>query len=128
MRDEHVVAVGVREGDFADAKIRRASTATEILDHLGDRDFFVHLDVDAIDPRFMPYVDTPEPDGLTPDALKEILEPLVAHPRAAGMELTIYDPRDDHDGRGAELLVQILEHVTAARRHAPRRESDPTGA
>ncbi len=111
VRDEHVVAVGVRDGDFAGTGIRTATTADEVLALLGDRPFFVHLDVDALDPAFMPFVDSPEPGGLDPDALVSLLAPLVGHPNAIGMELTIYDPREDHDGRGAELLVQILERA-----------------
>ena len=107
-RDEHVVAVGVRDGDFGDADIRIATTADEVLAQLGDRDFFVHVDVDVLDPSFMPFVDSPEPGGLDPDALVALVAPLVRHPRAVGMELTIYDPRHDRDGRGAELLVDIL--------------------
>ncbi|HUP59632.1 MAG TPA: hypothetical protein VNA69_04350 [Thermoanaerobaculia bacterium] len=46
-----------------------------------------------------------------PDALVDVLKPLVRHPRAVGMELTIYDPRRDHDGRGAALLAEILERA-----------------
>lgn len=111
VRDEHVVAVGVRDGDFADANIRTASTASEVLEHLGDREFFVHLDVDVLDPAFMPFVDSPEPGGLDPDELVALLAPLVRHPNAIGMELTIYDPRDDRHGRGAALLVDILERA-----------------
>lgn len=109
VRDEHVVAIGIRDGDFGDAEIATATTADEALAHLGDRDFFVHLDVDALDPSFMPFVDSPEPGGLDPETLVALLAPLVRHPRAVGMELTIYDPRDDHDGRGAELLAAIVE-------------------
>jgi arginase len=109
VRDEHVVAVGIREGNFADASIRTASTASEVLAHLGDREFFIHLDVDALDPSFMPFVDSPEPGGLDPAALTSLLAPLVRHPRAIGMEMTIYDPRHDHDSRGAALLADILE-------------------
>ena len=78
---------------------------------LGDRDFFVHVDVDVLDPVFMPFVDTPEPGGLHPDTLTALLAPLVRHPRAVGMEMTIYDPRNDHDGRGAVLLADILERA-----------------
>lgn len=115
VRDEHVVAVGVRDGDFAGTGIRTATTADEVLALLGDRPFFVHLDVDALDPAFMPFVDSPEPGGLDPDALVSLLAPLVGHPNAIGMELTIYDPREDHDGRGAELLVQILERAYSDR-------------
>jgi len=106
VEDEGVVTVGIRDGR---TPFRSARTADEVLAHLGDRDFFVHVDADVLDPSFMPFVDSPEPHGLTPDELVEVLAPLVRHPRARGMELTIYDPREDHDGRGAELLVSILE-------------------
>src|SRR6185503_471250 len=82
VRDEHVVAVGIRDGDFGDANICTAATASAVLDHLGDRDFFIHLDVDALDPSFMPFVDSPEPDGPDPEGLIELLTPLVRHPRA----------------------------------------------
>ncbi len=112
VRDEDVVAVGVRspDGDFATGKIPVvAPEASEVLQRLGDRDFFVHLDVDALDPAFMPFVDSPEPGGLTPAQLQALLAPVVQHPRAVGMEVTIYDPRHDHDGRGAALLADILE-------------------
>ena len=106
VEDDGVVTVGIRDGC---TPFRRADTADEVLAHLGDRDFFVHVDADVLDPRFMPFVDSPEPDGLSPDELIALLAPLVWHPRARGMELTIYDPREDRDGRGAELLVTILE-------------------
>jgi arginase len=109
VRDEHVVAVGIRDGDFAGANIRSASTSSEVLEQIGGREFFVHVDVDVLDPSFMPFVDSPEPGGLDPEALTALMTPLVRHPNAIGMELTIYDPRNDHDGRGAALLAGILE-------------------
>ena len=111
VRDENVVAVGIRDSDapFGGVKFRSATSASDVLDHFGDREFFVHVDVDALDPEFMPFVDTPEPGGLHPDSLTEMLARLVRHPNAVGMEMTIYDPRNDHESRGAELLVRILE-------------------
>ena len=111
VRDEHVVTVGVRDGSFGDANIRSARTAAEVLEHVGDRDFFVHVDADVLDPAFMPFVDSPTPGGIDPDGLTALLAPLVAHPRGVGMELTIYDPREDRDGRGAALLAGILERA-----------------
>ena len=117
VRDEDVFTAGVRDGDFAGTKIRTARTADEI--DFGGRPFFIHVDADALDPSFMPFVDSPEPGGLTPDELTELLAPLVANPDAIGMELTIYDPRDDRDGRGAKLLVEILERALNGVRRAP---------
>ena len=112
IEDERVVTVGVRDGEMP---FRRAQTADEVLAQVGDGDFFIHVDADVLDPSYMPFVDSPEPDGMTPDELVALLAPLVRHPRARGMELTIYDPRDDHDGRGAELLVSILERSFGVR-------------
>ena len=111
VHDEHVVAVGVRDGGFGEARIRSAATADQILEHLGGRDFFIHLDVDVLDPSLMPFVDSPEPGGLDRAELTSLLIPLVKHPRAIGMEMTIYDPRRDVDGRGAALLAGILEEA-----------------
>ena len=108
VRAENVVAIGVRDGDFAGTGIPVAQTADEAADHLGELPFFIHLDVDVLDPDVMPFVDSPEPGGMTAEELVRVLRPLVRHPRAIGMEMTIYDPRDDHDGRGAALLVDIL--------------------
>lgn len=107
VREERVVTVAVRDEP---SPLRSASSAEEVLAAIGDDDFFVHLDVDALDPRWMPFVDSPEPNGLSPDELTSILRPLLAHPRAVGMQVTIYDPRDDHDGRGAALLVDVIAH------------------
>jgi arginase len=113
VRDQDVIAIGIREGTFDGTAIRTANTAAETLDLLRDRDFFIHVDVDVLDPAFMPFVDSPVPGGLDPDALTSLLAPLVHHPRAAGMEMTIYDPRDDGEGRGAALLADILERAFA---------------
>jgi arginase len=111
VREEHVAAIGIRDGDFAGSRIREAANAEEALHVVGDRPFFVHVDADVLDPSIMPFVDSPEPNGLSAEELATILRPLVTHPRAVGLELTIYDPRHDHDGRGAELLVGLLERA-----------------
>ncbi len=42
-----------------------------------------------------------------------MLRRLVALPGALGMELTIYDPRYDDEGKGAALLVDVLAKAFA---------------
>ena len=73
--------------------------------------FWIHVDADVVDPGQVPAVDSPEPDGLRIDELTELLRPLVAHPRALGLELTIYDPALDTDGRSAANLVALLGNL-----------------
>jgi arginase len=76
--------------------------------------FWVHLDVDVLDPAIMPAVDSPEPAGPGLDEIADLLVPLVQHPKALGLELTIYDPAlDDAERSCGKRLVNLLERVLA---------------
>jgi arginase len=78
----------------------------------GVRGFWIHLDVDVLNPSVMPAVDSPEPGGPTLDELVHLLAPLVRHPLAVGLDLSIYDPALDADRSGARQLVGLLEKLT----------------
>jgi arginase len=69
------------------------------------------LDADVINPTVMPAVDSPEPGGPTINEVVDLLTPLVRHPRALGLELTIYDPGLDPDRSCATRLVTSLENL-----------------
>jgi arginase len=73
--------------------------------------FWIHCDADVLDPAVMPAVDTPLDDGLTADELADVLGPLVRHPQAVGLQVTIYDPTLDPDRTAAACLVSILERA-----------------
>lgn len=100
--------------DIPDAEVRRIgtrATADRALERLTSRHldgFWIHVDADVVDPVEVPAVDSPEPNGLSVDDLAEILSPLVAHPRALGMELTIYDPALDAGRDSARNLASLL--------------------
>ncbi|MFI6034339.1 arginase family protein [Streptomyces sp. NPDC051315] len=70
--------------------------------------FWVHFDADVLDPTVMPAVDSPDPDGLLPDELVALLSPLLASPRCAGLNVTIYDPDLDPEGTAGALLADIV--------------------
>ncbi len=73
--------------------------------------FWIHVDADVLDPAIMPAVDSPLPGGLALDELAELLNPLVRHPQALGIQLTIYDPTLDADRSCAARLVTLLENL-----------------
>ncbi|MCQ8240050.1 arginase family protein [Rhizosaccharibacter radicis] len=73
--------------------------------------FWLHLDVDVMDRDLMPAVDCPGTPGLSPEMLRAILAPLVAHPRCLGMTVTILDPELDTDGRCAGTIVELLRRL-----------------
>jgi arginase len=67
------------------------------------------VDADVLDPVVMPAVGSPEPGGPGIDELAALLAPLVSHPNALGMALTLYDPSLDPDRSSAARLVGLLE-------------------
>ncbi|MFC8089211.1 arginase family protein [Streptomyces sp. NPDC057301] len=70
--------------------------------------FWVHLDADVLDPSVMPAVDSPDPEGLTPDELVALLRPLLASAHCVGLNVTIYDPDLDPEGTAGALLADTI--------------------
>lgn len=91
-----------------------AAVAAATLARLSDVSrIWIHIDADVLDPSVMPAVDSPEPSGLSVDELVGLIRPFVSDPRAVGLQLTIYDPNLDSDGRCAETLASALEQTLA---------------
>jgi arginase len=70
--------------------------------------FFIHLDADCLDDRIMPAVDYRLPDGFSWSEITSILRAAVGSRRAVGMEVTIYNPALDEDGRAGRELTNLL--------------------
>ena len=132
VRDRDVVVLGIRDYDecrdelvalkiqlAAAEDIRRdaEAVAREALIGLESAElsgFWAHLDADVLDPSVMPAVDSPDPNGLTIDEVRSLLRPLLASPRCAGFQLTVYDPDLDPDASCARLLADLVERALAA--------------
>jgi arginase len=117
VRGEDVVHLGRRDDGYGHEALahfgiddlgRDASAAGALARLRAVDGYWVHFDVDVLDPTLMPAVDSPVPGGLDAARAAELLGPVVADPRALGLQVTIYDPGLDPDGRGASSLVGIL--------------------
>jgi arginase len=131
LRDEDLVVFGFRDADHAAAEGSRPLAPTihaidlpsvrergaeraarDALAHLertgGPAGFWVHLDVDVLDDAIMPAVDYHLPDGLTWKELIAVLRTAVASDHATGLDITIFNPTLDPDGRVARSLVDAL--------------------
>ena len=88
-----------------------AETAATVLDRVAPSDlsgFWIHVDADVLNPEAMPAVGSPEPGGPNIDELAALLAPLVDHPKALGIALSLYDPSLDPDRSSAARLVELL--------------------
>ena len=83
-----------------------ARTILDVADRAGLDGYWIHLDVDILDPGVMPAVDSPDPGGLSAAELAGLLAALA--PRAVGAQVTVFDPDLDPDGSHARLLTDVL--------------------
>ena len=129
VRDEDVVVFGPRHLlDATQATQAIRSTAIKLYDlehvrqtgisravaaglaHLVSQGegFWIHLDVDVLNNDIMPAVDSPQPGGLGYNELIETLQLLLASEKAVGLDITIFDPELDPDGRLAAQLTNAI--------------------
>lgn len=105
-----VAHIGCRDDneEIAEARSRLAlvSPASAGVPTIPFEQFWLHLDVDVLDPSFMPAVDSPDPGGFSPDELVRLLRSLA--PRAIGAQVTVFDPDLDPTGEYAALLTDVI--------------------
>jgi arginase len=132
VRDEDVVAFGFRDAEeqaeygsqplpstlraFDLASIRARgidAAAREAIAHLTrgdgpDRGFWIHVDADVLNDEIMPAVDYRLPGGLAWEELTAVMRAAIDSGRAAGLEVTIYNPKLDPSGAGARGLADAI--------------------
>ena len=87
--------------------------AKRFLEKMHDEEvkgFWIHLDVDVLDDKLMPCVDSRQPDGLSYKELRLILHSLLTSGLATGMDITILDPDLDSTGMYA---IQFVNELTS---------------
>lgn len=85
-----------------------AARALQRLHERGLSPFWIHLDVDVIDPEYVSAVDSPAPGGLTLPELAHLISGLVDAPESVGMQVSVFDPDLDPDGEQAARLTDAL--------------------
>jgi arginase len=124
-QDSDVVVLGIRPKDEYRLELRAAGIAYRAVpelrsdgaarsaqwarNELDECDgYWVHVDVDVLDPAVMPAVDAPDPGGIAYAELELLLAGLVATSRCLGVEVTVFDPDYDPDGEYAAEITSML--------------------
>jgi arginase len=137
-RDVDVVVLGIRAQDEYRLDLQAAGIVTRPVpmlrvegaarsaqwarDQLVDcAGYWVHVDVDVLDPAVMPAVDAPDPGGIAFPELELLLIGLVESPHCLGVEITVFDPDYDPDGRyAAEITSAVVSGLAPVRTVTPR--------
>jgi arginase len=124
-RDVDVVLLGIRTHDEYRLDLQAAGIVARAVPELRSdgaarsaqwardqlRDcagFWIHVDVDVLDPAVMPAVDAPDVGGIAYRELEILLSGLVSDPRCVGVQVTVFDPDYDPDGQYAAEVTDVL--------------------
>ena len=110
---EEAVILGARTGSPAEWDRAQESDVTVVAPeevagfdvdaHLNGRRAYLSVDIDAADPGFAPGTGTPEPFGLAPRELRDVVRAVA--PSAAGFDVVEVNDRDD--GQAASLAAKL---------------------
>lgn len=75
--------------------------------------FWIHLDIDVLDGKIMPAVDSPGSPGLSVEQLIELTKPLAQHQRCLGASVSVFDPDLDPDGVFATTIADLTAEIFA---------------
>ena len=94
-------------------KTGASDVAEEAARHLDNRSDWIacHLDVDVVDPAFIPSVNYPTPGGLTVDEASIIVRAVLKTGKLRVLELAAYNPSKDRGGSSAERLLELVGKI-----------------
>jgi len=126
-RDEDIIQIGERASPedrdrIPDTGIAQVTTqhilaegvdrvASGVLERLRKSDIdraWLHVDLDVLDEKVMPAVDSPGSPGLDFEQLAELVHALCASGRIAGADFAIYDPERDPGLHYARPIVECI--------------------
>jgi len=97
--NKNITQVGIRsqskeEKEFAkENNIKQLSINDNILENLKEN-VYISLDLDALDPKEMPAVGTPEPNGLTFKEIKNLLKQVFQNKNVIGIDIVELSPKE----------------------------------
>jgi arginase len=102
--------------------VRKGAPFAEVVDWLASRSdlLYLHVDLDVLDPRFVPSASTPAADGLTVDELARAMSAVLGTGKVAAIAVTSLNPGAGTRGqRSLESVLTLLERALPAWREAP---------
>lgn len=97
----------------------------KLLDKKPHKPIHLSFDIDAIDPAYAPATGVPEPNGITPDAVRQIIETVAKSGRLATVDIVEYNPLMEPAGSTPTLdvILGLSSTLATALANFPTRSS-----
>ncbi len=123
LKPQHLFQFGIRSGTKEEAEFARRHTRlyshqvleplTRVLDELQGRPVYVTIDIDVVDPAYMPGTGTPEPGGISSQEALSALRQL-AGLNVVSMDLVEAMPAHDVSQRSGVLAAKMVREAFLA--------------
>lgn len=103
-------------------EVRKSAPFAEVVDWLASRSdlLYLHVDLDVLDPRFVPSASTPAAEGLTVDELSQAMGAVLGTGKVAAVAVTSLNPGAGTRGqRSLESVLTLLEKALPAWANTP---------
>jgi arginase len=103
-------------------EVRKGDPFVDVVDWLARRStlLYLHIDLDVLDPRFVPSASTPAADGLTVDELAQAMVTVLGTGKVAAMTVTSLNPGAGIRGkRSLESALALVDKALPAWREVP---------
>lgn len=133
--DGRIHQFGIRSGDRTEWAWGKSHVDThpfgfaglqEVVAALGDTPVYLTVDLDVLDPSVFPGTGTPEPGGVTFDALRNAVEHVCTRCNVVGCDVNELSPHYDASGASTAVTCKIIREMLIA--FALRQSPSDTGS
>ena len=121
--DDHIFQFGIRSGDREEFRWGAQHVRTQkfnfdgleqTLTQLGDKPVYFTVDLDVLDPSVFPGTGTPEPGGVTFDALRQAVTAVCSSANIVACDVCELSPHYDHSGISTAAACKVVREMLLA--------------
>lgn len=121
--DGHIFQFGIRSGDREEFEFAKAHTEmhkfnleglAEIVVKLKDKNVYLTVDLDVLDPSIFPGTGTPEAGGVSFDELRKALTLVCGELNIVGCDVNELSPQYDQSGVSTAVACKIIREMLLA--------------
>jgi len=88
-------------------------TIKYIKENSKDKKIYISIDIDALDPKFAPAVNYPEPNGLDENEFKNLLKEILKRNNVEAIDIVEAVPQKDIENKTINLIKEIIKLSTS---------------
>ena len=121
--DGRIFQFGIRSGDKSEFEWGKGKVRTHLFDFAGldealcaleGKPVYLTVDLDVLDPSVFPGTGTPEPGGVSFDALRRALQACCGRARIVGADVVELSPHYDASGASTAVACKIVREMLIA--------------